>query len=123
MFTILSGVAGQKLTNVDGSHSEDEYTKTLLSLEDLCLADGLFSDVLFKLEDGTCSAHKPILMARSDMMCAMFTHEEIFKEASARVIHFPGVNKITFYQVKYLLEANRSLNRGVPFFFLTDSHP
>ena len=31
--------------------------------------------------------------------CAMFTHEEIFKEASARVIHFPGVNKITFYQV------------------------
>ena len=32
--------------------------------------------------------------------CAMFTHEEIFKEASARVIHFPGVNKITFYQVK-----------------------
>ena len=30
----------------------------------------------------------------------MFTHEEIFKEASARVIHFPGVNKITFYQVK-----------------------
>ena len=59
----------------------------------------LYSDVLFKLEDGTCSAHKPILMARSDMMCAMFTHEEIFKEASARVIHFPGVNKLTFYQV------------------------
>ena len=73
--------------------------KTVLSLDDLCLSDGLFSDVLFKLEDGTCAAHKPILMARSDMMCAMFTHEEIFREPSARVIRFPGVNKLTFYQV------------------------
>ncbi len=60
--------------------------KLVLGLEDLCLSDGLFSDVLFKLEDGTCAAHKPLLMARSDMMCAMFTHEAIFKEASARYI-------------------------------------
>jgi len=36
----------------------------------------------------------------------MFTHEEIFKEASARVIHFPGVNKITFYQVNYKIMPN-----------------
>ena len=38
--------------------------KLVLGLEDLCLSDGVFSDILFKLEDGTCAAHKPILMAR-----------------------------------------------------------
>ena len=42
--------------------------KTISSLEDLCLVDGVFSDILFKLEDGTCAAHKAILTARSDMM-------------------------------------------------------
>ena len=46
--------------------SEDSANrkKMILGLEDLCLSDGVFSDILFKLEDGTCSAHKPILMAR-----------------------------------------------------------
>ena len=72
MFSILSEAATagqQKLVNIDQDlHTDDQFNKTLLGLEDLCLADGLFSDVLFKLEDGTCSAHKPILMARSDMM-------------------------------------------------------
>jgi len=114
LFSILSEAATagqQKLVNIDQDlQTEDQFNKTLLGLEDLCLADGLFSDVLFKLEDGTCSAHKPILMARSDMMCAMFTHEEIFKEASARVIHFPGVNKITFYQLLYYLYTDKSPN-------------
>ena len=33
-------------------------------LEELCFADGLFADIVFRLEDGTCSAHKPMLMAR-----------------------------------------------------------
>jgi len=78
-------------------------TKTISSLEDLCLVDGVFSDILFKLEDGTCAAHKAILTARSDMMCAMFAHEEIFKEASARVIQFPGVQRLTFYQLLFYL--------------------
>ena len=40
-------------------------TKTISSLEDLCLVDGVFSDILFKLEDGTCAAHKAMLTARS----------------------------------------------------------
>jgi hypothetical protein len=34
-------------------------------LGELGLAQGQFSDVLFKLEDGTQGAHKPLLMARS----------------------------------------------------------
>lgn len=36
-------------------------------------------------------------------MCAMFAHEEIFKEASARVIQFPGVQRLTFYQLLFYL--------------------
>jgi len=33
-------------------------------LGEIGLAQGQFSDVLFKLEDGTQGAHKPLLMAR-----------------------------------------------------------
>ena len=75
------------------------------------MAAGLFSDILFKLEDGTLAGHKPLLMTRSpsyhalqkfkchkfyqknfrcDMMQAMFSDD--FKESSARVVKFPGVN-------------------------------
>ena len=42
------------------------------------------------------------------MMCAMFTHEAIFKEASARVIHFPGVSKLAFFQLLYFLYTDKS---------------
>jgi Rho-related BTB domain-containing protein 1/2 len=81
---------------------------TQLGLEDLCLVNGLFSDILFKLEDGTCAAHKAVLMARCDMMCAMFSHEQFFKEATARVIHFPGVKRVTFYELLYFLYTDNS---------------
>ena len=62
------------------------------TLEDLCSSSEFphsFSDILFRLDDGAISAHKPILMARCDMMLAMFTHED-FVESSARVVKFPG---------------------------------
>ena len=51
------------LTQKSTENSVDRK-KLVLGLEDLCLSDGVFSDILFKLEDGTCAAHKPILMAR-----------------------------------------------------------
>ena len=37
-----------------------------------CLSTGLFSDILFKLEDGTLPAHKPLLMARSEKIFCFF---------------------------------------------------
>ena len=52
-----------------------------------------FADILFRLDDGALSAHKPVLMARCDMMLAMFTHED-FVESSARVVKFPGKRAI-----------------------------
>uniref|UniRef100_A0A146MA20 Rho-related BTB domain-containing protein 1 n=2 Tax=Lygus hesperus TaxID=30085 RepID=A0A146MA20_LYGHE len=58
-------------------------------LNELCLSQGLFADVIFQLDDGCIPAHKPLLMARCDMMRAMFSGD--FREGSAKVIHFPGV--------------------------------
>ena len=49
----------------------------------------MYADVIFRLDDGALPAHKPVLMARCDMMRAMFTHED-FVESSARVVKFPG---------------------------------
>uniref|UniRef100_A0A3Q1MMH3 BTB domain-containing protein n=1 Tax=Bos taurus TaxID=9913 RepID=A0A3Q1MMH3_BOVIN len=37
-----------------------------------CLAKGTFSDVTFILDDGTISAHKPLLISSCDWMAAMF---------------------------------------------------
>ncbi|XP_042881840.1 rho-related BTB domain-containing protein 1-like isoform X1 [Penaeus japonicus] len=63
-------------------------------LKELCLEGGLFSDVLFQLEDGTASVHRPLLMSRCDMMHAMFSGD--FRESNAKVITFPGVKLRTF---------------------------
>ncbi|XP_064111058.1 rho-related BTB domain-containing protein 1 isoform X2 [Macrobrachium rosenbergii] len=63
-------------------------------LRELCLEGGLFSDVLFQLEDGTCAVHRPLLMARCDVMHAMFSGD--FRESNAKVITFPGVKQRTF---------------------------
>ena len=48
----------------------------LRGLSEVCLLDCLFSDIVFRLDDGTASAHKPLLMARCDMMRAMFSHND-----------------------------------------------
>lgn len=53
-------------------------------LRELVLGQGLFSDVLFQLDDGSLAAHRPMLMARCDMMKAMFSGD--FREGSAKVV-------------------------------------
>lgn len=53
-------------------------------LEELCLEQGLFADVIFELDDGAYPAHKPMLMARCDMMKAMFSGD--FRESQAKVV-------------------------------------
>ena len=53
LFNVLNG------SNVVEENSS-LLNKTISTLEDLCLVDGVFSDILFKLEDGTCAAHKGI---------------------------------------------------------------
>ncbi|CAN7990351.1 unnamed protein product, partial [Ixodes hexagonus] len=73
---------------------ENFLKKRRLRLKDICLNEGLFSDVLFQLDDGFCSAHRALLMARCDMMAAMFRGD--FRESSAKVVHFPGVRRECF---------------------------
>jgi Rho-related BTB domain-containing protein 1/2 len=53
-------------------------------LRTLSLCQGLFSDVRFKLDDGTVAAHKSMLMARCDVMRAMFAGD--FRESAAKVV-------------------------------------
>uniref|UniRef100_A0A6A7G382 Rho-related BTB domain-containing protein 1-like isoform X2 n=3 Tax=Hirondellea gigas TaxID=1518452 RepID=A0A6A7G382_9CRUS len=87
---------------------EQQYLQILCGrLREACVEAGFFSDVLFQLEDGTASGHRPILMARCDMMHAMFSGD--FRESNAKVVTFPGVKQRTF---RVLLQ-----------FFYTDTIP
>ncbi|XP_054167490.1 rho-related BTB domain-containing protein 1-like isoform X2 [Oppia nitens] len=80
----------------------NEFSQKLKrNLKTICLDEGLFADVIFKLEDGTCCGHKAILMSRCDVMDAMFRGD--FKESLAKVIPFPGVVRETFRQMLYYL--------------------
>ena len=54
-------------------------------------------------------------------MCAMFAHEEIFKEASARVIQFPGVQRLTFYQLLFYLYTGNFYYYYKEFIFVSNS--
>ncbi|XP_072490959.1 rho-related BTB domain-containing protein 2 isoform X1 [Notamacropus eugenii] len=56
-----------------------------------CLAKGTFSDVTFILDDGTISAHKPLLISSCDWMAAMFGGP--FVESSTREVMFPYTSK------------------------------
>lgn len=53
-------------------------------LQDICLDQGLFADVIFELDDGVCTAHKSMLAARCDVMKAMFSGD--FREGQAKVV-------------------------------------
>jgi Rho-related BTB domain-containing protein 1/2 len=55
-------------------------------LQDISLGQGLFSDIVFQLDDGSFAAHRPMLMARCDMMKAMFSGD--FRESSAKVVSY-----------------------------------
>ena len=81
---------------------EDTRPVQSRGMTEVCLLDSLFSDIVFRLDDGAASAHKPLLMARCDMMRAMFSHND-FKEKSARIIHFPGVSALTFHQLLHYI--------------------
>ncbi|XP_015439385.1 PREDICTED: rho-related BTB domain-containing protein 1 [Dufourea novaeangliae] len=76
----------------------DRYKQVVRQrLEDICLDQGLFADVVFDLDDGSVPAHKAILTARCDVMKAMFSGD--FRESSAKVIVFPGVREYTFHKL------------------------
>ncbi|XP_026125740.1 rho-related BTB domain-containing protein 2 [Carassius auratus] len=53
-----------------------------------CLAKGTFSDVVFRLDDGTIMAHKPLLISSCDWMAAMFGGP--FVESCTKEVLFPN---------------------------------
>lgn len=96
LLALLANIqANQQFMNTDAM---ENYSKAFRRrLEELCLEQGLFADVIFELDDGAYPAHKPMLMARCDMMKAMFSGD--FRESQAKVIVFPGVREYTFHKL------------------------
>ncbi|RWS14053.1 rho-related BTB domain-containing protein 1-like protein [Dinothrombium tinctorium] len=83
---------------------ENKYIKGLQSRLKNLLLQNLFADVCFQFDDGVCFAHKPMLMARCDMMEAMF--KGYFRESSAKVVQFPGVSSETFRQFLHYIYSD-----------------
>lgn len=79
-------------------------------LRDIALKKEFLADIKFKVDDGTVPAHKPLLMARCEMMYAMFNDN--FMEASADVIHFPGTSKECFLALREFLYTDDILPEG-----------
>ncbi|XP_054917253.1 rho-related BTB domain-containing protein 1 isoform X2 [Dermacentor andersoni] len=94
----------QKLDSLKNPSVDMKFLDKLkLQLKEVCLDKSLYADVLFRLDDGFCSAHRPLLMARCEMMAAMFSGD--FRESSAKVVHFPGVSCKCFrYLLTYLYQ-------------------
>lgn len=86
---------GPLLSNEYPPESHEQHLKR--RMQDVCLDQGLFADVIFELDDGGCAAHKPMLACRCDMMKAMFSGD--FREGQAKVIEFPGVREYTFHKL------------------------
>ncbi|CAH0393986.1 unnamed protein product [Bemisia tabaci] len=103
------------LVFVSNVQSHEEFLNTALKqrfkltfrsrLNEICLGEGAFSDVLFQLDDGLFAAHRALLMARCDMMKAMFSGD--FRESNAKVILFPGVKEETFEQLMTFLYTDK----------------
>ncbi|KAM4708112.1 rho-related BTB domain-containing protein 2-like isoform 2-T6 [Discoglossus pictus] len=55
-----------------------------------CLSPGVFSDVVFKVDDGLVPAHKPLLIASCDWMVAMFRGS--FRESFTQEVSLPGTS-------------------------------
>lgn len=53
-------------------------------IQELCVGQGLFSDVVFQLDDGLYPVHRALLMCRCDMFKAMFSGD--FRESIAKVV-------------------------------------
>ncbi|NXX38507.1 RHBT1 protein, partial [Tricholaema leucomelas] len=62
-----------------------------------CLYKGTFSDVTFKLDDGTINAHKPLLICSCEWMSAMFGGS--FIESSNSEVVLPNINKTSMQAV------------------------
>ncbi|XP_067289590.1 rho-related BTB domain-containing protein 2 isoform X1 [Pseudorasbora parva] len=74
-----------------------------------CLAKGTFSDVVFKLDDGSVQAHKPLLISSCDWMAAMFGGP--FVESCTEEVLFPNTTRSSMQAVLEYLYTGRFCSR------------
>ncbi|XP_051540432.1 rho-related BTB domain-containing protein 2-like isoform X2 [Myxocyprinus asiaticus] len=74
-----------------------------------CLSKGTFSDVVFKLDDGTVQAHKPLLISSCDWMAAMFGGP--FVESCTKEVLFPNTTCSSMQAVLEYLYTGRFCSR------------
>uniref|UniRef100_A0A1A8F2Z4 Rho-related BTB domain-containing protein 1 n=1 Tax=Nothobranchius korthausae TaxID=1143690 RepID=A0A1A8F2Z4_9TELE len=74
-----------------------------------CLAKGTFSDVIFKLDDGTIMAHKPLLISSCDWMAAMFGGP--FVESCTKEVLLPNTTRSCMRAVLEYLYMGRFCSR------------
>ncbi|KAJ3608255.1 hypothetical protein NHX12_025304 [Muraenolepis orangiensis] len=74
-----------------------------------CLTKNTFTDVTFRLDDGTISAHKPLLIASCDWMAVLFGGS--FMESSNHEVVFPNTSRVCMQAVLEYLYTD-SLSAG-----------
>ncbi|CAL8303665.1 unnamed protein product [Lota lota] len=74
-----------------------------------CLAKNTFTDVTFRLDDGTISAHKPLLIASCDWMAVLFGGS--FMESCNYEVVFPNTSRVCMQAVLEYLYTD-SLSPG-----------
>ncbi|KAI8792887.1 rho-related BTB domain-containing protein 1 [Biomphalaria glabrata] len=98
---VLSGQSYLNLT-LEKQFHEDR----IVNLRKLALHSNFLEDISFQVDNGIVSAHKPLLMARCEMMSAMFTND--FIESASDIIPFPGITVETFRALKEYLYTGES---------------
>uniref|UniRef100_A0A667XDI9 Rho-related BTB domain-containing protein 1 n=1 Tax=Myripristis murdjan TaxID=586833 RepID=A0A667XDI9_9TELE len=69
-----------------------------------CLAKNTFTDVTFRLDDGTINAHKPLLISSCDWMAALFGGS--FMESANNEVAFPNTSRVCMQAVLEYLYTN-----------------
>ncbi|XP_051778795.1 rho-related BTB domain-containing protein 1 isoform X2 [Erpetoichthys calabaricus] len=70
-----------------------------------CLAKSTFSDVTFRLDDGSINAHKPLLISSCDWMAALFGGS--FVESINEEVYLPNTSKACMQAVLEYLYMNQ----------------
>ncbi|XP_046365118.1 rho-related BTB domain-containing protein 1-like [Haliotis rufescens] len=110
LIIISNMLSGERFLNADIQRRFQEAR--CAKLRELALEKEVLTDIAFKVDNGIVAAHKPLLMARCEMMYAMFSSD--FIESSAKVIPFPGITEDTFKALReYLYTGSQPDMTGV----------
>ncbi|KAM6951445.1 rho-related BTB domain-containing protein 1 [Aplochiton taeniatus] len=69
-----------------------------------CLSKNTFTDVTFRLDDGTINAHKPLLISSCDWMAALLGGS--FLESANNEVSFPNTSRVCMQAVVEFLYTN-----------------